>query len=519
MSHNLQTQVLIIGGGATGTGLARDLALRGVRCILAEKGGINAGASGGNHGLLHSGGRYVSTDPAVARECREESELLKRLAPHCIEDTGGLFVAIEGDDERYVADFPHLCERCGIPVNALDVSEALELEPALSQKTIAAYLVKDASIDPFKLSLENISQAQQLGTQLLQHTKVVGFKKNGNRIVVALLQDMKTGKEIIVEPQEVVNASGAWAGEVAGLAGVSIGILYSKGSLLVTDRRITKRVVNRLRRPADGDILVPGGTVSILGTTSMRIDSLEQVRPTVQEIDLIVEEGAAMLPALDTARYIRAYSGVRPLLKPGSENNDRSISRGFTLLDHIQDGLENFATIPGGKLTTYRFMAEKTADLICKRMGITDPCLTRTEPLPSTPAGMWTEPALGPRLWLKGRGPENQPLCECEILPKSIIDSVIRSIQEQGDKPDLRAIGLRSRMGKGSCQGTFCGERVMAHLYERGDFSADEGLTQLSSFLRERWKGERPVLWDAQLIQAEFKEALYCGLSGLELQA
>jgi glycerol-3-phosphate dehydrogenase len=74
-------------------------------------------------------------------------------------------------------------------------------------------------------------------------------------------------------------------------------------------------------------------------------------------------------------------------------------------------------------------------------------------------------------------------------------------------------------MGKGSCQGTFCGERVTAHLYERGDFSADEGLTQLSSFMRERWKGERPVLWDAQLIQAEFKEALYCGLSGLELQA
>ena len=513
----METQVLIVGGGAIGTGLARDLALRGVQCILAEKGDINSGASGGNHGLLHSGGRYVSTDPAVARECREEGEILKKLAPHCIEDTGGLFVAIEGDEDRYVADFPHLCERCGIPVNALDVSEALELEPALSQKTIAAYLVEDASIDPFKLSLENISQAQQLGTKLLGHTKVVGFKKNGNRIQVALLQDMKAGEEIIVEPEEVINACGAWAGEVAALAGVSIDILFSKGSLLVTDRRVTDRIVNRLRSPADGDILVPGGTVSILGTTSMRIDSLEKVRPTVPEVDLIVEEGAAMLPALETARYIRAYSGVRPLLEQESEDNDRSVSRGFTLLDHIQDGLENFSTISGGKLTTYRFMAEKAADLVCDRMGITNPCLTRTEPLPSTSAGMWTEPGLGPRLWIKGDGPENQPLCECEILPKSIIDSVIRSIQEQGDKPDLRSIGLRSRMGKGSCQGTFCGKRVTAHLYERGDLCADEGLTHLRSFLRERWKGERSVLWDAQLIQAELKEALYCGLSGLEL--
>jgi glycerol-3-phosphate dehydrogenase len=95
----LKTQVLIIGGGATGTGVARDLALRGVQCILVEKKDINAGASGANHGLLHSGARYVSSDPESARECRDENRLLKQLAPDCIEDTGGLFVAVEGDDE------------------------------------------------------------------------------------------------------------------------------------------------------------------------------------------------------------------------------------------------------------------------------------------------------------------------------------------------------------------------------------------------------------------------------------
>jgi glycerol-3-phosphate dehydrogenase len=74
----MQTQVLIIGGGATGTGLARDLSLRGVQCILVEKRDINAGASGGNHGLLHSGARYVASDPASARECKLEGRLLKR---------------------------------------------------------------------------------------------------------------------------------------------------------------------------------------------------------------------------------------------------------------------------------------------------------------------------------------------------------------------------------------------------------------------------------------------------------
>ena len=96
----METQVLIIGGGVTGAGIARDLALRGIKCILAEKHDINAGASGANHGLLHSGARYVAGDLVNAEECREEGNILKKLASHCIEDTGGLFVAVEGDDEK-----------------------------------------------------------------------------------------------------------------------------------------------------------------------------------------------------------------------------------------------------------------------------------------------------------------------------------------------------------------------------------------------------------------------------------
>lgn len=515
-TSHLQTQVLIIGGGATGTGLARDLALRGVESILVEQKDINAGASGGNHGLLHSGARYVSTDPEVAAECRAENELLRKVAPHCIEETGGFFVAVEGDDERYVADFPHMCDRAGIAAVSLDVQEARELEPVLSPKTIAVYRVEDAAIDPFKLSLENMAQAQSLGSQLLRQTRLIGFRKEKGRIRSALLQDMRTGEELVVEAEMIVNAAGAWAGEVASLSGISIQILYSKGSLLVTDRRMTRRIINRLRDPSDGDILVPGGTVSILGTTSLRVDSLKDIRPTPGEIDLIVDEGAAMIPMLDRARYIRAYAGVRPLLKPEREENDRSASRGFTLLDHAQEGLENFVTIPGGKLTTYRFMAEKTADLVCKRLGVRQPCRTRTEPLPSTEAGRWTEPGLGPRDWIKEKTPKNPILCECEMVPKSTIDRIIQVSKAQGDRLDLRAIGLRSRVGKGSCQGTFCGKRVMGYMVERGEFEDDTALSHLRDFLESRWKGERPVLWGEQLVQAELKEALYCGLSDLE---
>ncbi|MBU0733949.1 MAG: anaerobic glycerol-3-phosphate dehydrogenase subunit A [Proteobacteria bacterium] len=511
----MRTQALIIGGGITGTGLARDLALRGVECILVEKADINAGASGRNHGLLHSGGRYVATDPGAARECHLENEILKRVAPHCIEDTGGLFVAVEGDDETYAAEFPQLCSRCGIPCRQIDPKEARDLEPALSDKVIAAYLVDDAAIDPFKISLENIAQAQELGTHLLCHTKVIGFEKENHRVKAVRLANTITGKENIVEPEQVINAAGPWSAQVAALAGLKIEMLYSKGTLLVTGHRVTRYVVNRLRRPGDGDILVPGGTVSLLGTTSVRIDSPDRIIPTIEEVDLMVDEGSKMIPALKGIRYIRSYAGVRPLLKMDSNLDDRSVSRGFMLLDHTRDGLENFSTIPSGKLTTYRYMAEKTADLVCKRLGINVPCLTDTEPLPSSPSGMWTEPALGPRNWIS-RNHDDPLLCECELIPKTVIESIVGSISDHNGDINLRAIGLRSRVGKGSCQGIFCGKRVSAFLYQTGQMKGTEGLEDLKAFLQERWRGERPVLWHSQMMQAELKEALYCGSFGLE---
>jgi glycerol-3-phosphate dehydrogenase len=181
----LQTQVLIIGGGATGTAVARDLALRGVACVLVERADLNAGASGRNHGLLHSGARYVSNDPAAAVECREEGALLKRLAPQCIQDTGGLFVAVEGDDERHVEAFPELCARAGIPAREVGVREARELEPALSERTIAAFEVPDASIDPFRLSLESMAHAERHGATLLRRAEIVGLEVETGRVRAA----------------------------------------------------------------------------------------------------------------------------------------------------------------------------------------------------------------------------------------------------------------------------------------------------------------------------------------------
>jgi glycerol-3-phosphate dehydrogenase len=513
----LHTQALIIGGGATGTGLARDLALRGVHCILVEKQDINAGASGGNHGLLHSGARYVATDSEAARECGEEGEILKRMASHCIEDTGGFFAAVEGDDETYIADFPGMCAQSGIFTEPVDIKDAREAEPQLTEKLIAVYRVQDATVDPFKLSLDNISQACSLGSLLMRNTRAASFITDNKHIRQIRLINTVSGLETLVEAGCVINAAGAWAGEVAGLAGITIPMLCSKGSLLVTQDRITRRVINRLRKATDADILVPGGTVSILGTTSVRVETPDSIRPTIHEVNYIIEEAARMIPVLETTRYIRAYCGVRPLISPASSGDDRSVTRGFVLMDHAGDGIENFITITGGKLTTYRLMAEKTADKVCAKLGITSPCKTRIEPLPATEKGKWTEPGLAPRLWAEQNDPEDTLLCECEMVFKSAVDSITTAIHDQNGFPTLKAIGLRSRVGKGPCQGCFCSPRIVAHMYDRGELNVNQGPDELRTFLNERWRGKYPILWDLPLMQSELQEALHCGLFSLEL--
>jgi glycerol-3-phosphate dehydrogenase len=224
-----------------------------------------------------------------------------------------------------------------------------------------------------------------------------------------------------------------------------------------------------------------------------------------------------MVPLLADMRYVRAFAGVRPLLAAEQTADGRALSRGFEVLNHDEAGLSNFVTVTGGKLTTFRLMAEKTADLVCSRLGVTEPCRTKTEPLPSTRTNQWTEPGLAPRAWLRQENPKEALLCECEMVPVSAVDQIIDHLNARGEPLDLSAIGLRTRVGRGSCQGAFCGLRMTAHLYERRLLESDQGLFQLKRFLERRWHGLRPVLWGSQLAQEELQEALHCGLFGLEM--
>ena len=136
MKQNGTTQsfdVIIIGGGATGAGTARDCSRRGIKTLLLERFDISTGATGRNHGLLHSGARYAVTDKESAEECIKENMTLRKIASHCVEETDGLFLSLPEDDLSYQAKFVESCKQAGIRADIIDPKEALRLEPSANR--------------------------------------------------------------------------------------------------------------------------------------------------------------------------------------------------------------------------------------------------------------------------------------------------------------------------------------------------------------------------------------------------
>jgi len=505
----LKTEVLIVGGGATGVGIARDLSLRGIPSLLIEKGDFTSGASGRNHGLLHSGARYAVSDPEAARECISENRILKQIAPHCLEEAGGLFVSLPEDGPEFRDLFLASCEKVNIPATLLSRDEALNLEPELNPDLLSAVEVPDGSIDPFSLVVENARDAEKHGTRFLLHTEVRSIQVDKGKIIGVRAKDLLQGEEHILDTRYLINATGAWANQFLNLAGLRLDMALSKGSMVITNQRITQRVINRCRRPSDGDILVPNGLVSILGTTSIRLDDVENFEVTPSEVSLLIKEISRMVPVIKGTRFIRTYAGIRPLVLPEEKEDDRAISRGFALIDHEKrDGLKNLITVTGGKLMTYRLMAEKTSDLLCQKMGIQTSCLTHRTPLSGKGKPFELKERLKEIRPTLGKGGEIT--CDCEIVGREELEESLR----KGDLKDLQDILHRTRLAKGTCQGGFCIYRLLGVLHNL-KMSRGESNSILKGFLEERWKGIRPILWGTALKEEELIESIYKGIFNL----
>ncbi|MFC7187627.1 FAD-dependent oxidoreductase [Halorubrum yunnanense] len=372
--------VLVIGGGATGAGVARDLARRGVDVALVDRGGLAGGTSGRSHGLLHSGARYAEADAPGAEECLRENRTLRDIAGECVRETGGLFVRLTGDDPEYFEEKLAACEAVGIETERLDTGEAREAAPGLSDDVAEAFRVPDGVIYPSRLVAANAADAEEHGADVYPHAAVEGIETSDGSVSA-----VRVGGELnaTLEPEYVVNATGAWADRIADLAGVEVGMAPSRGVMVSVEHEGLGPVLNRCRDPDDGDIVVPHDGEVVLGTTSVPVDDPDEYERADWEVERSVEECAAMLPAVADAPTVRTWWGVRPLYAPEETGaNRRGISRGFTLIDHGDEGVENLFSVVGGKLTTYREMAEATSDRVCDRLGVDAPCETADEQLP-----------------------------------------------------------------------------------------------------------------------------------------
>ncbi len=517
-NNSKEYDVIIIGGGVTGAGTARDCALRGLRTLLVERGDFADGASGRNHGLLHSGARYAVSDTESARECIEENMIIRKIASSCVDPCGGLFITLPEDGDDFRKTFLTSCEAAGIEAREIDPKEALIMEPSVNPDITGAVVVPDASVDPFRLNALNILDARLHGAEVLTYHRVESFIMEGNRVMGIKVLDTLSNERKEYRAQVTVNAAGIWGQVIAQMAGCKITMFPAKGSLLVFGHRVNRMVLNRCRKPSNADILVPGDVVTVIGTTSSRvpISECDNLTVTPDEVDILLKGAYQLSPTLSSTRLLRGYSGVRPLVADDSDPDGRNISRGIVLLDHAKrDGVEGFITITGGKMTTYRLMGEVTTDLICTKLGVEAECTTDTTPLPG--ADRPDDPghkAPMPRKAAGGRyGTLAQQMaiesgdsvvCECEQVSREEMEYAVRNL----DVKTIDDLRRRTRVGMGVCQGTLCARRAAKVLCEL--FGTPEKEEQLlRQNLRERWKGMIPVCWGETLRQAELMRKTY----------
>ncbi len=528
----MSTDVIIIGGGATGAGIARDCALRGLKCILLERRDIATGATGRNHGLLHSGGRYAVNDRESAEECIKENLILKNIARHCIDDTKGLFITLPEDDLDYQKKFIQACTDSGIEAVAIDPDLARYMEPSVNPDLVGAVVVPDGSIDPFRLTAANMIDATEHGAQVFTYCEVTGLIREGNKVIGVKVFDHKNRIQREFFAPIVVNAGGIWGQGIAEYADLKIRMFPAKGALLVMGHRINKMVINRCRKPADADILVPGDTICVIGTTSDRIpyDQIDNMEITPEEVDILFREGEKLAPSLRHTRVLRAYAGVRPLVATDDDPSGRNVSRGIVLLDHAErDGLDGFITITGGKLMTYRLMAEWATDLVCNKLNVNKKCETADRTLPGSDESrdevnkkIVNIPKTISSSAVYRHGTRAKPMLENERLDRSLVcecEAVtageVRYAVDNLDINNLVDLRRRTRVGMGTCQAELCACRA-AGLMARFEVATPRQSTmQLNSFMEERWRGIQPIAWGEAMREAEFTSWIYQSLLGL----
>jgi glycerol-3-phosphate dehydrogenase len=402
--------LIVIGAGINGAGIARDATLRGLSVLLVDKGDVGAGTTSRSTRLVHGGLRYLEHfEVPLVRESLRERETLLHIAPHLVHPLSFLLPIYEEHKRR-----PALIRMGMMAYDALSLDksmerhrmlsrdEALRREPGLRSDGLrgaAAYYDAQAAY-PERLALENALDARRLGAVVLPYMRVTAVERAHDRVVGVSLHDELHGIDYRARGALVVNASGPWVDEVLGEAAPHRERLIggTKGSHLVVEP-FPGAPREAVYAEAVGDgrpyFVVPWNGLYLIGTTDTRYDGdLDDVVATDDEIAYLIDETNKLIPGatLTAEQVLYTYAGVRPLPAPGvgtKERDEGSITRSHVIHDHagrdVPEGerIEGLLSIVGGKITTYRRLSEETVDQAVKKLGRkADKCRTHQLPLP-----------------------------------------------------------------------------------------------------------------------------------------
>jgi glycerol-3-phosphate dehydrogenase len=386
--------VVIIGGGINGAGIARDAAMRGLKVLLIDKGGLGAATTSASTRLIHGGLRYLEHfEFGLVRESLREREILLKIAPHLVKPLA-ITIPIYKQSKR-----GRLTIRAGMILydllswgkslpnhQILSRAETLERWPGLNPEgLVGSALYYDAQVEfPERLVVENALSAREFGAEVLTHTRVTKLAVENGRVsgVEFVGED---GRKEFAEARVVINAAGPWIDRVLDRAPVESPKLIggTKGSHIVV-APFPSAPENAIYVEARSDgrpiFIIPWNKLYLIGTTDVRFDGdPDEVRCEPWEIDYLLAETNLALPGAHLTRdsILDTYSGVRPLPVTG-DKDEQSITRRHFIREHPR--LPNLLSIVGGKLTTYRSLAEECVDLIFRKLGRNPPpCRTATE--------------------------------------------------------------------------------------------------------------------------------------------
>jgi len=492
-----------------GAGIARDLSMRGVSCILLRQRDSAYGFAGRCRGMVHSGAVYALTDPVAARECAFENRVLRMIAEPFLEDVGGLFVTLPGDEGDCAGRLMDALRQIDLPSRRLPAGKALEIEPALSPDVIEAVAVPDAVVDPYILAMANAESAERHGAQVHTDTAVDSLLVEGGEVRAVRTRCQRTGKEMELHARCIVNAAGGLSGAVAAMAGVTVPLRFSRLIFILIEGRLTRTVTHRCPGSSRaGGVVVPSGFRTILRVPSREAPDPGHTAVDTEEVDSLMEEAVQMVPGVGDARAIRAFAVIQTFLEIQRSSAPPAVHRGIVVLDHgVLHGAGGFFTVLGGTLTTYRRAAQAASDAVCRTLGNSAPCATYREVLPR-PENYPPEKASCSRrqvLYPNGEpGSGEEVICRgCEVSRREIEEAL------QGlERADLNDIQRLTGAGTGVCQGGLCAAGLVSILGDMGALREDDSNMMLRAFLEERWRGVRPVAWGEHLREEELIRAV-----------